>query len=94
MKQPTPPSFQAFPHFKNWRVVGKSGGVFLSIWEENGVMKRGFHFVSALCLLVSLPAFAGVKNSDCLDCHGDNTLFKTNAAGKAISMFVDAAKLK
>ena len=40
------------------------------------------------------PAFAGLKNSDCLDCHGDNTLFKTNSAGKAVSMFVDAAKLK
>jgi cytochrome c553 len=35
-----------------------------------------------------------LKNSDCLDCHGDNTLFKTNSAGKAISLFVDAARLK
>jgi len=48
----------------------------------------------ALLLAVTLPVFAGVKNSDCLDCHGDNTLFKTNSAGKAISLFVDAAKLK
>ena len=47
-----------------------------------------------LLLAVAIPAFAGVKNSDCLDCHGDNTLFKTNSAGKAISLFVDAAKLK
>lgn len=45
-------------------------------------------------LLAVVPAFAGVKNSDCLDCHGDNTLFKTNSAGKAISLFVDAARLK
>jgi formate dehydrogenase gamma subunit len=57
-------------------------------------MKRGFHFLIALFLLAALPAFAGLKNSDCLDCHGDNTLFKTNSAGKAISLFVDAAKLK
>ncbi len=37
---------------------------------------------------------ASLKNSDCLDCHGDNTLFKTNSAGNAISLYVDAAKLK
>ena len=48
----------------------------------------------ALLLAAALPVFAGVKNSDCLDCHGDNTLFKTNSAGKAIPLFVDAAKLK
>jgi len=44
--------------------------------------------------LTALSASAGLKNSDCLDCHGDNTLFKTNSAGKAISLFVDEAKLK
>ena len=44
--------------------------------------------------LVAAPALAGVKNSDCLDCHGDQTLVKTNAAGKAVPLFVDAAKLK
>jgi formate dehydrogenase gamma subunit len=51
-----------------------------------------------LAMLISvatvLPASAGLKDGDCLDCHGDNTLFKTNSAGKAISLFVDAAKLK
>ncbi|HVV73826.1 MAG TPA: hypothetical protein VHI52_20345, partial [Verrucomicrobiae bacterium] len=31
-------------------------------------------------------------NSACLDCHSDKTLSKTNAAGKEISLFVDAAK--
>ncbi len=41
-----------------------------------------------------LSASAGLKDGDCLDCHGDNTLFKTNSTGKAISLFVDAAKLK
>ena len=45
-------------------------------------------------LLAVSPALAGLKNSDCLDCHSDNTLFKTNATGKALSLFVDAAKLK
>jgi len=57
-------------------------------------MIRGVYLLFALLLLAALPAFAGLKNSDCLDCHGDNTLFKTNAAGKAVSLFVDAAKLK
>jgi formate dehydrogenase gamma subunit len=51
--------------------------------------------VAAVALLAtSLAAFSGVKNSDCLDCHGDATLVKTNAAGKTLSLFVDAAKLK
>jgi len=47
-------------------------------------------------LLLSFLAFnvsAALKNSDCLDCHSDNTLYKTNSAGKAISLFVDQAKL-
>ena len=32
-------------------------------------------------------------NSACLDCHSDNTLSVTNAAGQQISLFVDAARL-
>ena len=46
-------------------------------------------------LLISLPftAAAGLKNSDCLDCDSDKTLSKTNAAGKEVSLFVDAARL-
>jgi formate dehydrogenase gamma subunit len=47
-----------------------------------------------MLLLAALPGFAGLKNSDCLDCHGDNTLYKTNSAGKVISLFVDVAKFK
>lgn len=57
-------------------------------------MQRGFFLLIAALLLVAMPSFAGLKNSDCLDCHGDNTLFKTNSAGKAVSLFVDVAKLK
>ncbi len=54
------------------------------------------------CLLAASVMAAGagkagaaeeIKNSACLDCHSDQTLFKTNAAGKAISLFVDEAKL-
>jgi cytochrome b subunit of formate dehydrogenase len=32
------------------------------------------------------------SNGDCLECHGDKTLSKTNAAGKAVSLFVDAVR--
>src|SRR5579872_4639903 len=34
-----------------------------------------------------------IKNSACLECHSDKTLYRTNSAGKAISLFVDEAKL-
>ena len=34
---------------------------------------------------------AEIKNSDCLECHGDKTLTATNAAGVVRSLFVDAA---
>ena len=54
-----------------------------------------FIWVVLLCLFAfTRPVAAGLKDSDCLDCHGDNTLTKTNAAGKTISLFVDKAKLK
>jgi len=36
---------------------------------------------------------AALKDSDCLDCHGDNTLTVTNTAGRAISLFVDRGRL-
>jgi len=51
---------------------------------------------NAICFLaLALPGFGAeaMKNSECMDCHSDNTLFKTNSAGKGISLFVDEAKL-
>jgi formate dehydrogenase gamma subunit len=59
-------------------------------------MKRGscLWFAPWLFVAMTMSAFAGVKDGDCLDCHGDNTLFETNSAGRAISLFVDVAKLK
>ena len=53
-------------------------------WRLLGI---GFGFALPFAVL------AGLKNSDCLDCHADNTLTKTNAAGKEIGLFVDAANL-
>src|SRR6185436_11242597 len=44
-------------------------------------------------LALRLPAWAGMANDDCLQCHSDKTLTKTNAAGKEISLFIDPAKL-
>src|SRR6478736_7731313 len=43
---------------------------------------------------LTLSAFAALKDADCLECHADNTLTKTNAVGKEIRLFADAAKLK
>src|SRR5450759_2628927 len=48
----------------------------------------------ALLTWMSVSAFGALKNSDCLDCHADKTLVKTNANGRAISLFVDEAKLR
>jgi formate dehydrogenase gamma subunit len=58
------------------------------------VARRPFNLLTTLfCALTTISVSAALKNSDCLDCHSDNTLFKTNSAGKAISLFVDKAKL-
>ncbi|MCU0782997.1 MAG: cytochrome c3 family protein, partial [Verrucomicrobia bacterium] len=47
---------------------------------------------SVLLLAGALAPLAAepIKNSDCLQCHEDKTLTKTNAQGKEISLFVDA----
>ncbi|MGO8675682.1 MAG: cytochrome b/b6 domain-containing protein [Limisphaerales bacterium] len=54
--------------------------------------------LTALSLLLLCPALAAsggeaIKDSACLECHSDKTLAMTNAAGKEVSLFVDAAKL-
>lgn len=48
---------------------------------------------AALGIGLQLSAAAGLKDSDCLECHADKTLTKTNATGKEVSLFVDTAKL-
>ncbi len=46
-------------------------------------------------VILALGAVAEpIKDSACLDCHSDNTLYKTNAAGKGISLFIDTAVLQ
>lgn len=39
-------------------------------------------------------AASALKDSDCLLCHEDKSLAKTNTAGKVTSLYVDVAKLK
>jgi len=58
----------------------------MSVWEKSLI-------VAALGVWLPLAATAALKDSDCLECHNDKTLTKTNASGKEISLFVDAAKL-
>jgi formate dehydrogenase gamma subunit len=48
---------------------------------------------AALGIALRLSAAAGLEDGDCLKCHADKALTKTNAAGKAVTLFVDVAKL-
>ncbi|MCK6500111.1 MAG: cytochrome b/b6 domain-containing protein, partial [Nitrospira sp.] len=66
-------------------------------------MKPTVVLLAALALawgLVAVPTSRGaeaeelVPNDKCLECHGQNDLTKTNAAGKTISLFVDEAIMK
>jgi formate dehydrogenase gamma subunit len=50
-------------------------------------------FLLAFVFAHPFVTLAGLKDSDCLDCHSDKTLSKTNAVGKEISLFVDVTKL-
>ncbi|PWU21971.1 MAG: cytochrome B [Verrucomicrobia bacterium] len=62
------------------------------VWDFSGV----WCLVFGVCFLVFGESFttrAAIKDSDCLECHSDKTLVKTNAVGKALSLFVDRAKL-
>jgi formate dehydrogenase gamma subunit len=59
-------------------------------------MMRGARFIfifSALVWTAFRLTAAALRDSDCLDCHGDNTLTQTNANGRVISLFVDKARL-
>src|ERR1039458_516182 len=64
-----------------------------------GVERRAAVLFAAIFLALNgpwaaVPPAEPIKNSACLECHGDKTLTKTNAAGKEISLFVDVAKLQ
>ena len=56
-----------------------------------------YRLLIALALVLSWSVLAvaakPMSDADCLECHNDKTLFETNSAGHAISLYVDAAKL-
>jgi len=52
-----------------------------------------FRVWAALLLNLGLAAHAGLKDADCLECHSDKTLTKTNAAGRETNLYVDPARL-
>ncbi len=49
--------------------------------------------LAAGLLATTAVAAAEISSSDCLVCHGDKTLTGTNAAGRTVSLYVDAAAL-
>lgn len=48
---------------------------------------------AAVGILLSTVGAQEITNRECLECHSDKDLTKTNAAGQVISLFVDEAKL-
>lgn len=57
-------------------------------------MKCGV-FTATLVILAALAARAEpIADSSCMDCHADKDLWKTNAAGVGVSLFVDLEKVK
>jgi len=61
---------------------------------RTNLVRHALMLLLSVGLLPRLFAAAPIKDSACLDCHSDKTLFKTNSAGKGISLFVDEAKIK
>jgi cytochrome b subunit of formate dehydrogenase len=51
------------------------------------------HFALFGPLVMSASSAEKSLNAACLDCHADKTLYKTNAAGVGILLFVDEARL-
>jgi ribosomal protein L31 len=61
------------------------------------VPRRTFKAVLATLLVVLAAgghAADLIKDSDCLDCHSDDTLTKTNEAGRAVSLYVNESVLR
>ncbi|HVP37155.1 MAG TPA: cytochrome c3 family protein [Terriglobales bacterium] len=56
-------------------------------------ISRAFLLLISLILILSARANAQLSNADCLNCHGDKTLSKTEK-GKTISLYLDESALK
>src|SRR5262249_44852545 len=77
--------------------VEQRGCVTGTVGYMGALRKMAARVGSTLLLLaagLTAPAAEPIKNSACLECHSDKTLSKTNAAGKEISLFLDAARLE
>jgi formate dehydrogenase gamma subunit len=61
--------------------------------QQHAVILLAATFLALNGPLAAAAAPEPIKNSACMECHGDKTLTKTNAAGKEVSLFVDLAKL-
>ena len=87
------------PERRHPRATAKApGAARAALYQPAGFSERLGRASRLILLLVFLgwvPVLFGADanpNSACLECHGDKTLTKTNAAGKEISLFVDVAK--
>ena len=61
----------------------------------NAAVRRSAGFLLVLLLIACGAALRGadlIPNSDCLDCHNQKDLTKTNQTGQVISLYVDEAK--
>ena len=58
------------------------------------LIQRGWLAAAVVLLgLMSAAGAPGLANDKCLECHADKELTKTNTQGRAVSLFVDAARL-
>jgi len=64
------------------------------VHEISGLALLAAWVLACLGLACAASGAEPIKDSACLDCHADKTLYKTNAAGKAVWLYVDQAKLK
>jgi len=53
---------------------------------------KSFLFLTGLLVMTLSRSTQAIDNSDCLACHEDKALAKTNASKQTMSLFVDAAK--
>jgi cytochrome b subunit of formate dehydrogenase len=70
--------------------------MLLQLQTAQRTIGRSASLLVTLCVLATGIAVAGAEkgpNSACLECHSDTTLYKTNATGVGISVFVDESKL-
>jgi cytochrome b subunit of formate dehydrogenase len=90
--------------FECWRLNAQRDDELSRVYRRaklcclcNKVLHFAVWFVAGLCFPVGcgtlVRAADAVPDADCLQCHGDRELTRTNAAGGVISLFVDAELL-